>query len=208
MNNYLIIRLVLATLLVIPTRGIVAQVEYKLNYSKSSIVISGTSTLHNWEMNVTDARGGFILSENQKDLSKLTEGTIQVDVTGIRSESNLMDKKAHEALKSSQFPQIKVQVQKATGSNGSGKATLQYAIAGASKTVTQNFQLIEDQQGDLAISGTFDLHMSEFGISPPVALLGTIKTGDLVTLKYKLHFRKETELTYSGQSATNALVEP
>ncbi len=186
----------------------VAQVGYNLDFNKSSIVISGTSTLHNWEMNVTNASGGFILSDDLTDLGKLTEGSIRIDVSGIRSESNLMDKKAHDALKLKQFPQIKIKIENAAGKTGSGNATLLFAIAGTTKTVTDNFQILEEHQGNVAISGTLDIKMSEFGIAPPVAMLGTLKTGDSVSLRYNLHFRKDNKLTYAGNPLKEGTDKP
>jgi len=38
--------------------------------------------------------------------------------------------------------------------------------------------------GGIQISGSYALKMTDFGISPPTALLGVMKTGDGITLEY------------------------
>jgi len=40
------------------------------------------------------------------------------------------------------------------------------------------------------VKGTFSLKMTEFGIDPPTAMLGTLKTGDKITLDYTMTFKK------------------
>jgi hypothetical protein len=45
--------------------------------------------------------------------------------------------------------------------------------------------------GSIAVRGSVPLFMSDFGIEPPTAMLGMLKTADQVTVKFELALRLE-----------------
>ena len=48
--------------------------------------------------------------------------------------------------------------------------------------------------GEVTFSGNKDLLMSDFDMTPPVALMGTVKTGNKVTIEFTLSFINNAEL--------------
>ena len=53
-------------------------------------------------------------------------------------------------------------------------------------------RLILNCDGDkqFQVKGEVPLKMSDFGIDPPTAMMGTLKTGNEVVIKYNLEFEK------------------
>ena len=164
-----------------------ADVPYKLDVQNSTMTISGTSTLHDWEMGVEKLSG--TLSVNDV-LDKMTSGNLTINVESIISEHSLMNKKTYEALKEDDFPQIKVKLIEVEGAQTSDNAQVELTIAGKTKKVTDDYQLKDLGNGKLSISGVIDLKMSDFDVKPPVVLMGTIKTGDEIKVEYYLVYQK------------------
>ncbi|WP_423128367.1 YceI family protein [Gaoshiqia sp. Z1-71] len=174
-------------LFVIAAYVAMAQTQYKLNLKSSSMLVKGTSTIHDWEMKVEDFNGGFTLAENQV-LSSLNSGNLVISVKSIKSDQNLMNKKTYEALKEEEHPQIKVKIIQVDHSQN--KAQLELTIAGKTQKLNEDFQLVKHENGTLQIKGILEIKMSDYGIKPPVALMGTIKTNDEVKIAYDLNYHK------------------
>ncbi len=165
-----------------------AQVQYKLDSKASSIQVKGTSTIHDWEMNAEALSSSFTLQEDQS-LEKLTSGSFAVDVASIKSDKNIMNKKTWEALKEKKFPQIKAKLLQVKQNVNSGNVQMELTIAGKTQKIADDFQLTIGN-GTIKIEGILDLKMTDFGIDPPTAMMGTIKTGDEITVVYKLVYTK------------------
>jgi polyisoprenoid-binding protein YceI len=175
-------------LLVAASLASTAQVQYKLDSKNSSIVVKGTSTIHDWEMNVKAPTSAFTLQEDQS-LEKLTSGSLTVDVASIESDKNIMNKKAWEALKEKKFPQIKAKLLQVSQNGNSGTAQLELTIAGKTQKITDDFKFTS-ANGTIKIEGVLNLKMTDFGVEPPTAMMGTIKTGDEIRVEYRLVYNK------------------
>ncbi|MGQ7871085.1 YceI family protein [Sunxiuqinia sp. sy24] len=178
----------LAVLFLVANHSATAQIQYKLDSKNSSMLVKGTSTIHDWEMAVENLQGAFTLQEDQ-DLDQLTTGHVLLDVESIKSERSLMNKKTYEALKEDDFPQIKAKVSQVTPNGNSGSVLLELTIAGKTQEVTDDFEF-SAANGTITVQGVLDLRMSDFGVEPPVAMMGTIKTGDEIKVEYKLVYNK------------------
>lgn len=179
---------VLAMLFVAASLATTAQVQYKLDAKNSSILVKGTSTIHDWEMNVKAPTSSFTLKEDQS-LEQLTSGSLTVDVVSIESDKNIMNKKAWEALKEKKFPQIKAKLLQVKQDGNSGTVKLELTIAGKTKEMADDFQ-VTTSNGKIEIEGVLNLKMTDFGVEPPTAMMGTIKTGDEIKVAYKLVYNK------------------
>ena len=184
----------LVVFLVVVSQTIFAQVQYKLDVQNSSMLIKGTSTIHDWEMKVEDINSAFSLQSENIFQDKLIAGNLLVNVEDIKSEHSLMDKKTYEALKREAFPQIKARVVKAEQSQNSGIVHVELTIAGKTKTVTEAVQLTDLGNGKVEVKGVLKMKMSEYDVEPPVALMGTIKTADEIKVEFNLVYNKEEQL--------------
>jgi hypothetical protein len=167
-----------------------AQQTFKIDLQRSSMKVMGTSTLHDWEMQVEDFQGVIFLLEKFNKLEQIEKGSISVKVRSIKSNHSLMNDKTYDALKEKDYPTIKIIIQQVNQQEDKGNVTVELSIAGKKKIIKDDYSCRKTQDGNIEISGLLDLKMSDFEIKPPVALLGTIKTGDKVQVQYRLEFKK------------------
>jgi polyisoprenoid-binding protein YceI len=181
----LILLTFLTLLLVAPLSG----QSYRL--TKSDISIAGTSNLHDWESAVTKVswRGTFGFTDGV--LSELKDVKVNIPVDGIIStKGRIMDGKTHSALKGEEHPNITFTMTSATITNNGTKSTVaakgQLTVAGATRTINLQVMLTPLTDGQYQVAGTYPMKMTDFGIDPPTALLGSLTTGDDVTIKFNL----------------------
>jgi len=181
----LILLTFLTLLLVAPLSG----QSYRL--TKSDISIAGTSNLHDWESAVTKVswRGTFGFTDGV--LSELKDVKVNIPVEGIIStKGRIMDGKTHSALKGEEHPNITFTMTSATITNNGTKSTVaakgQLTVAGATRTINLQVMLTPLTDGQYQVAGTYPMKMTDFGIDPPTALLGSLTTGDDVTIKFNL----------------------
>ncbi len=164
--------------------------SFELSRNNSTILITGTSTLHNWKMDlkVFDVSARFILDGYR--LRGIDDVTFRCKSEDLKSDYSLMDKKAYFALKSDTFPEIKFRMTSPMDISTDNdkfsdilKGTLY--IAGQSKSVSIPFNgTLHSKNGTymIDVSGQTELKMSDFDISPPVFMMGVLKTGDMITI--------------------------
>lgn len=167
--------------------------NYKLLNDVSFIEVSGTSTLHDWHVD-GEEQSGFIKIEKGEKLT-INELVFTVKAESLKSGKSSMDKNTYKALKTDKYKDITFTYVK---SNSSVKkddnryinsVTGNITVSGVTKSFNLILEIIFD--GDLLkINGKKDVLMTDFNIDPPKALLGTIKTGNEITITYKSVFIK------------------
>ena len=100
-----------------------------------------------------------------------------------------MDKNTYAALKEDKYPEIKYVLKTYIIEGESVMLTGDLTIAGVTKsvTVTSSGNVHDDK---VELTGDLTFKMSKFGIEPPTAVMGTIKTGDEVTIKFHIYFKQ------------------
>lgn len=178
----------------------VAQEIFKLDENNSKLVITGTSSIHDWEMVVKDFRCEASMVIKDQSVIQITDIDFSCKVADMTSNNKIMDGKAHKALGSSKHPEIKFRFEKGDMMNlldTPSKMKGNLLLAGIQKPVEVVFSIIAENQNLLKVEGRIPLKMSDFGIEPPTAMMGTLKTGDVVQIIYELTLHKKTgnELT-------------
>ncbi|MDP3437302.1 MAG: YceI family protein [Bacteroidales bacterium] len=163
---------------------------------KPVISILGTSTLHDWESKVEQSTGEYLI--DQKSIKSLT---INIPVLSIKSkdEEKLMDKKTYEALNSSKNPTITFQLTEPatpvfSGSDAEVTLTGNLTIAGVTKKISIKSSGKKSSSDAFRFTGSVPIKMSDYKIKPPVAMLGLIKTGDLITVKFDVTISQQSLL--------------
>jgi len=157
----------------------------------SKMVIKGTSSVHDWETEVTVIHGTGSFSVKDGKIEGANNVQITIPVKSIKSGKSGMDNKTYEALKASQAPNIHFALTHIRSSdNGKIVADGNLTIAGTTKpvTITGKYELLGSQ---IVISGTHELNMKNFNIDPPTAMLGAIKAGADISIDYTLVFLSE-----------------
>ncbi|NNM10248.1 MAG: YceI family protein [Flavobacteriaceae bacterium] len=158
----------------------------------SSFVIQGTSSLHDWEM-ISNACNGKLEYNDGDNSINLEHINIKVGVTTLKSGKRIMDKKCYNALKHENYPNIIYRFKKINSISKNGnskfKASLNGSldIAGVVKPVNIDVD-IELKDGILNIKGSKPMKMTDYDVEPPTALLGTLKTGNDITIVFNLNF--------------------
>ncbi|WPP50150.1 YceI family protein [Catalinimonas niigatensis] len=166
-----------------------AQATYQLT-DESKMVIKGTSSLHDWESDVTELQGRAQVSV-QDQQPQFQNFTLTVPVKSIKSGKNAMDKNTYEAMEEDQHPTIQFNLNDIQRiSDGKITATGKLTIAGQTKPVTLHADYQLQAQDQLNLQGSYSFRMTEYGIAPPTAVFGTIKTGDEITIDYHLTLQK------------------
>jgi polyisoprenoid-binding protein YceI len=178
----------------------IGQDVYKLQPQNSKLTVEGTSTVHDWEVEATEFNAETSLQVNQNSVEKVSSVLFTTPAEGLKSGKGIMDNKIKDALKTKKHPEIKFLLKENEAINGE-KGTISGILTIAGQTrevdVTVNFDARNPQK--LGVTGEVPLKMSDFNIEQPTAMLGTIKTGDEVVVKFDLEFlRSNEELTRSN----------
>lgn len=158
--------------------------------------VSGTSSLHDWESEATKVSADASLDLSGAQLEGINSLKVTVAAKGIVSpKGKIMDNKTYDALKADKYPNITFRLDKATVNGSAVQATGKLTIAGKTQTVSLNATSRMDSAGNITFSGSKAIKMTDYGMDPPTALMGTIKTGDEVTIKYELTLKPSGENT-------------
>lgn len=182
--------LILTTALVLPFLLWIPVRPHTLKSFKMSI--AGTSSLHKWESSVGVATVKSDIVINEGGLEAINNLYLEVDGKSIKStKGSVMDKKTWEALKTDQYPKITYQLSKIesitpAGSDYDIKALGNLTIAGVKQAISMTVKGKILSNGGLSIKGSKALKMTDFKIDPPTALMGTLKTGNDITISFDL----------------------
>lgn len=160
------------------------------------MTIAGTSNLHDWTTNVEDLSLVAELELVNGYVSTVGTVTMSAKVNSIKSDKgNVMDTKTKEALKGDKHPnityklrQVEIVQLKDKISKLSTEGTL--SIAGVTKPVKMDVYARQLPSGEVEVWGANAISMKDYGMQAPTALMGSIKTGDKVTVKYSVILKK------------------
>ena len=160
----------------------------KLNPKTFSMTIYGTTNVHNFDTKVTLASGELVI--NAKQPQSLT---IEIPVKGIKSKEKLMDSKTYEAFNGDKNPNItfkstEINSVKVDGVDINVKVTGNLTIAGVTKKVALTAVGKIIKPGVYEFSGSIPVKMTDYKMKPPTAMLGMMKVGDDIKLKYTVTF--------------------
>jgi polyisoprenoid-binding protein YceI len=178
-------------LFVLMSTATFAQESYRLVSSELSV--AGTSTLHDWESEVTETSIQASLDIVDGQLQAIPKFMVKIPAKGIKStKGRIMDNKTYDALKADDHPNITFQLTSTKiQANNQLTATGKLTIAGKSKTVSFPVTMKKGSDSAFTFSGSYSLLMSDYGMEAPTALMGSIKTGDEITVKFNCTLEPE-----------------
>ncbi|NMM48773.1 YceI family protein [Marinigracilibium pacificum] len=167
--------------------------QYKVDSKNSELTVLGTSSLHDWEIvaETLEGNANFDLTGGLKAVNNLS---FDVVVNSMKSGKSGMDKNTYDALNEKKYKNVSYKLTKAnkiTPSGGKYKvdATGNLSIAGKSKSVNM-VVTVTPSGSTVSIAGSYKMKMTDFGIDPPTAVFGTIKTGDEIEIKFNVNYIK------------------
>lgn len=179
--------------------NVFAQDSYKLVESKTKNMVTGTSTLHDWRCIAEKQSGTAVIKTGDGfELKSLTARIVAKSLKSIKENGkyydDAMDKNAYKALEADKYPEIVyiltgVSNMKTTGTTSTFSATGNLTIAGKTNRVTFPVKAVVNGNA-VTFTATVKFKLTAFGITPPKALMGTIKTGDDVAVVLNSTFAK------------------
>lgn len=195
--NFLWISLI--ALLFVPQTGWAQTADYALDKDNSSIIVTGTSTIHDWEADVEEMQADISLDPAMLEQDSLenpvTSFSLTVPVESIESGKGGMNKKIYGALKEKDHPEILFNFTSATMADTAQNVdtfTLNVSgnlnIAGSLKEVTFPVKGTRVGENSYRFEGSYGLNMKDYNVDPPSAVFGTIKSGEEVDIKFNVLF--------------------
>lgn len=167
--------------------------ESKVVLAESKLKVLGTSNLHDWEIEAKAMSGKSTLTIDANELKAIKSLDFAVEVEQLKSGKSGMDDNTFKALKSKTYKTINfklVSVTKIT-KTAEGSFTVEtqgdLTIAGVTKRINQTFT-VKLSGKKATFSGKTKIDMTVYGVKPPTALMGTIKTGKEVTVDFKVTY--------------------
>lgn len=170
---------------------------YKTDQAESSLKVSGTSTVHDWEMEAKGMNGvmNVDLYEDSMDIKNLS---LTVKVNSLKSGKSVMDDKTYDALKEEKHPTITYRMTEVSSlsKKGSGQYHLRtegkLTIAGQTRTLEIPITAFV-KNGSLDLKGSVPIKMTQFGVEPPSFMFGSVSTGDEVTVKFNINYKSTSK---------------
>ena len=186
----------LAAAVMLTTQPFAAQAPAPLALGSAKLTLAGTSNIHAYTATTTDIRAtrvqlGTVPAGADLLDSALTPGVVEafevtIPAKSLASTKEGLDKNMHAALKVAEFPDITFKLVRfetrpapATGMRAIGVLR----VAGVDRQVA--IDLTTERKGPaLLVKGTLALLMTDWGITPPKAMMGMLKTDPKVTITF------------------------
>jgi YceI-like domain len=172
-----------------------------------TLEIDGDSTLHRYSSTSHSCQAAFDVNDADGvapppgDLNALIKGghvkrfSLVVPVATLKSGDSHLDDHLWKALKQTQFKQIRFDMDSyrllppAAGADAFVIAMHgRLRVAGVSRPIDLT-ATAKTTAGGLQISGAKNLLMTDYQVTPPTLFLGTVKTADLITIKFNSELR-------------------
>lgn len=165
----------------------ISQTKYHLA-PNSLFRVEGSSTLHDWHMETQSAEGEGIFLMEAGQFKAAKSLTVQFPAETLKSGTKGLDNNAYKALNTQKNKEIRFVLKEFTGTGASFIAKGNLTIAGVTQSVSFPVELtsLEDKY---TFEGSLDTKLTAFSITPPTALLGTVKTEDEVKISFKAVFQ-------------------
>jgi len=157
---------------------------------ETSFFIDGTSSLHDWTCTIPVVRGAFTTSEAQgSEGFGIDTGDVSILVEDIDCGKRIMNGKLSDALRKNGADSIDFRLQAANVTAGADSSfsmviSGMLTIAGIPQSIEVTAQGRKRPDGTIHFEGSRKLLQTDYGIDPPTALLGRLKTGDEVTVRF------------------------
>jgi polyisoprenoid-binding protein YceI len=162
---------------------------------ESKLWIEGTSNLHGWSCTAERFEAAIEI-DPAADLAAATPKAVKrvevkVPVKALKCGHGGMDDNLYKALKADDTPEISYIMATLDATPDEANAlTLKtvgtLAIAGKENKLTMEVAAIRLPDGTVKATGIVPIKMTDFGIKPPTAIFGTLRTGDEVKVNFAL----------------------
>jgi polyisoprenoid-binding protein YceI len=179
---------------------------------ESKVTLDGSSNVHDWSCSTAAFQADVEVDSTYlilpaTDVQKpITKVSVTIPVTTLKCGHGKMDSNMYKALRATDFPNItyalgtyEVDREATTADKLFVKTTGQLTVSGKTIDVQIPITAIRSANGEVTGEGTVRLRMTDFGIKPPVALLGTLRTKNEIGISFKILLDKSTVIALMQQ---------
>lgn len=194
-------RNVIAGLALLASIGVIARAQDVARVAvapESKLWIEGTSNLHGWSckadqldavIDLDAAAAAQLQTAAPKALKKVE---VKVPVKSLKCGHGGMDNNLYKALRADDSPTVSYIMATFEAAPGEAKDTFTLhtegtlSIAGKENKLAMDVVAKRLPDGTLKATGIVPIKMTDYGIQPPTALFGRLKTGDEVKVNFDL----------------------
>ncbi|RYF89724.1 MAG: YceI family protein [Chitinophagaceae bacterium] len=177
--------------------NVISYAQANYHAKTADVKLSGTSNIHDWDMVATAASSdAAIVVNGSGQVTAITSLNFVLPAVNLKSKHTQMDKNTYKALNTSKYPNISFSFTSGTVTP-TGNNTYQInavgrmSIAGTVKqTDLQATGKYNPADKSFTVTGVKKMKMTDYKVDPPKALMGTIKTGDAISIAYTVKFTK------------------
>lgn len=166
-----------------------------IRLASSRVSIAGTSNIHAYTASTTAARivrlqlaDGVAFAWDELSKPGAIEAfEVSIPAATLSSPKEGLDKNMHKALKVTEHADITFHLTRLEPAAGGFRALGTLTVAGAAREVSIDLK-VRHTDATLVVSGEVSLLMTDFGIAPPKAMLGMLKTDPKVTVSFETIF--------------------
>lgn len=168
-----------------------AQTAYSANGNVKTTIV-GTSNIHDWEMTSPNGTCSMTLSMDAGgNVTGVGNVSFQMSVKSLKSKhGNQMDNNAYKAMAADKYESIRFQGTGGTVKGSGGNYTLtvpgKLNISSGSQNVTLTANCKVNADKSVIVDGSYKLNTNDYNVKPISIMLGAIKTGENVTIKYNM----------------------
>lgn len=182
--------------------GVTAAQDSSVVVTSAKVTVSGTSTVLDWSATTNQAQTRNVKVTNDLPggdffwVGVLQPGAVEsfevvVPVAALESDRDNFTSDMHAALKADVYPDIVFTLSRIEKKTGGAKAYGTLKVAGVEREVVLNL-ITSLRSGNLLVMGQVDLLMTDFGITPPTAMMGVLKTDPKVTIRFETTLARPT----------------
>jgi polyisoprenoid-binding protein YceI len=166
---------------------------------ESKVMLAGSSNVHDWACSSSAFQATIELDTAFQTRPMFELATpiktvaVTIPVRSLKCGHGKMDDNMYKALGADRFPDIRYVLESyeldagLTTLDGFAAKTFGHlTVAGKTVRVEIPITAIRNQGGSMTGEGSLRMKMTEFGIKPPVALLGTLRTKDEIEISFSV----------------------
>ena len=173
----------------------------------TTLTIEGTSTVRSWSC---EAKGFAVtprpavgFEEGVLNREKTLETvTVTFPVQAIECGNGTMNDHLRKALQADAHPEITYTMStyeiRDAADGVAVAAEGRLMIAGTERPITMEVTVAQDDKGGIRVKGEQAIDMTEFGVKPPRLMLGTLKVGEIATVRFDMPLRLTPAAVASG----------
>lgn len=178
----------------------------------SKVTLAGSSNVHDWACRTSAFNATIELdsSYESKPLAAMAKPivtvVVSVPVKSLKCGKGKMDENMYKALRADQFPDIKyvletydVTKELCTDGRFVARTIGNLTVAGTTQKIEIPITATRGMGGAMRGEGTVKMLITDFGIKPPVALLGTLRTKNEIQITFQVLLDKAVVLALTQQ---------